>query len=320
MNNKVRLHFSSYMYARLAAMKGQLFRKADYDRLLKMGYNESLRFLEDSAYGEDIKKYYDAVVGIQSIERALNSHLLTTIKKVHRISDDSYGQFLSTYLLRYDLENIKLVLRSKLTNYDISNLLFPCVNFKNDFIEDLQKKSNIFEVAECLSFFKGRTFKNLNEIEEALDRYYIKELYQFAQRVRGEEGLIKNFILQELEAHNIKLLLREENADLMYPTELILKLQKIKGLDKKIGLLRKEKIVSVVPNDEDLMLKIEIDLDVNLIKKQSKLLHKYPLSSLWIIGFLFAKEIEVRNLKMILKAKKFELGEKYLDKLLVVAR
>jgi V/A-type H+-transporting ATPase subunit C len=63
---------------------------------------------------------------------------------------------------------------------------------------------------------------------------------------------------------------------------------------------------------------LEIDLDTALLKKERLLMHQHPLTVSVILGFMLAKEIEVKNLKVLIKGKMLGLEEQYLEKLLVV--
>jgi V/A-type H+-transporting ATPase subunit C len=71
--------------------------------------------------------------------------------------------------------------------------------------------------------------------------------------------------------------------------------------------------------ESEMMTHAEIELDTTLLRKERLLMHQFPLTVNSIIGFMFAKEIEVKNLKVLVKGKKLGLDEEYLSKLVVVA-
>lgn len=71
--------------------------------------------------------------------------------------------------------------------------------------------------------------------------------------------------------------------------------------------------------EEELITQLEAELDTALLKKEVLLMHQFPLTVNVILGFMFAKEIEVKNLKVLIKGKRLGLQENYLSTLLAVA-
>ena len=65
---------------------------------------------------------------------------------------------------------------------------------------------------------------------------------------------------------------------------------------------------------------IESKIDKRAILIVQKLISQKPLSADIIIGYLFAKEIEMRNIRLISKAKEFGLSDEFLENQLVVAK
>ena len=128
---------------------------------------------------------------------------------------------------------------------------------------------------------------------------------------------------------NIKLILRlkEENKSaieieqfLLNPSTLVQILLKKESTEQVVKELHKHKITELKGEEEDLMEKLEMDLSIYLLKKESLLMHQYMLSANFILGYLFAKEIEVKNLKTLLKGKKLGLDDNYIEKLLVFGK
>ncbi len=65
---------------------------------------------------------------------------------------------------------------------------------------------------------------------------------------------------------------------------------------------------------------IESELQRHLMNRAILLYHQHPLSIDVILGFMFAKEIEVRNLKIIMKGKELGLDEEFISKQLIYDR
>ncbi|MFH1275498.1 MAG: V-type ATPase subunit [Candidatus Woesearchaeota archaeon] len=332
-NSKVRLGFSPYTYARVAVMKSFLFKQGDYDKILKMGANEALRFLQDTHYKKEMDDFDVSSEGIKNIEAALNVNLMRNFTKLHRISDKNMQKVIAIYLLRYDLENIKMILRSKFAKInmeEVEPLLYSSVNFTKDFMKILLSKNSVEEVVNSLDFLKKqKPGNNLFEVENTLDKYYLETLYDFSKNLKGQGKLVAKFLQYEIGAVNIKTIIKLKNADvlkgdinkyLVYPSKLVMKLSTLGSIPEMIKLLHRNKYTTLTGEEKDLLTKLEIDLDVSLLKKETLLVHQSLLSANYILGYLFAKEIEVRNLKALVKGKKLGVSGEYLEQLLVIAK
>ena len=67
----------------------------------------------------------------------------------------------------------------------------------------------------------------------------------------------------------------------------------------------------------DSLITIETELYKHLLRQSILLLHQHPLSIDVILGYMFAKYIEVRNLKIIVKGKQLGLSEEFIESQLV---
>ena len=64
---------------------------------------------------------------------------------------------------------------------------------------------------------------------------------------------------------------------------------------------------------------VEAALDRELLKQSAAFLRKAPLSANPILGFIIAKEVEIRNLRLITRAKHSKLEESFMrDQLVMV--
>ena len=65
------------------------------------------------------------------------------------------------------------------------------------------------------------------------------------------------------------------------------------------------------------LIELETSLSKYLFKQSITLLHKHPLSIDVILGYMFTKDMEVKNLKIITKGKQLGLSEEFIEKQLV---
>ena len=80
-----------YTYVRVMVMKSLLFKKDDYHKMLKMGFNEIAKFLQDTNYKKEISELGTEHSGADLLELALNRNLAASFKKLVRISPDELG-------------------------------------------------------------------------------------------------------------------------------------------------------------------------------------------------------------------------------------
>ncbi len=344
LHGKFWLGFDPYTYARVSVMKGELLKQQQWHSLLKMGTNEMLRYLQDANYRQEIDELGVEKRDLTALEIALNKNLVRTFAKLKRISDEKLQKVLSLYLLRYDMENFKTIIRGKLSNIsdeEVIQLLIPSVNCTKEFYTQLIKKENIMQIIKSFPFYNllklqkenGNNNTELFEIENALDRYYFEELFELSNQLAGQGAALKEFIQAELDILNIKIVLRlkkeqfgllEIKKHLIHPKKEISYLaeeESIRDIIKELNRMHYTQIKGDEANtEEELLIQLEIDLDTSLLKKEVLLMHQFPLTVNVMLGFMFAKEIEVKNLKILLKGKQLGLEESYLNKLVVIAQ
>ncbi len=332
-----------YTYARVSAMKAELIGKADYSKLLKMSLSEVISFLESTQYKKEIDELAVSSSGIKLVELALNRNLSSTYRKLRRISGPRLRKLLDIYLRRKDIANIKTIIRAKYTGTDeseISGLLYPS-ELSREFLKSLLKKQTIEEMLKEIRMVRPAALRSgleklketnsLAEIENALDQNYINEMLKLASMLpRG--SLFKKFLLAEIGIMNIINIFRfkregmerKEISRLMFkagssiaekladaqPEELASAFEKtIYGQHAKKGIEEFRK--------KGTLIFLEIELYSMLLKKALLLLKQRPLVADAIIGYLFAKEIEVRNLRMLIKAKQLGMAGEFMEEQLI---
>ena len=65
-------------------------------------------------------------------------------------------------------------------------------------------------------------------------------------------------------------------------------------------------------------LSVILHLNHYLLDRAALLLHQNPLSIDVILGYMFAKEVEIRNLKTLIKGRQLGLDEDFINRELIV--
>ncbi|HLD33181.1 MAG TPA: V-type ATPase subunit [Candidatus Nanoarchaeia archaeon] len=325
---KLRLGFYPYTYARVAVMKSRLLKKQQLHTYLKMGIHELMRALQDGEYKAEMSELHPEKNTLVQLESALNRNMMRTFVKLKRISDDKVQHVLSIYFLRHDIENVKTIVRAKAAGApaeEITPYLLPSINHPDELYVSLAGKESVADVIEALPFHVdvGDKADDLLYVENKLDRYYIDQLFFLSKNLAGQGNVFRAFIQAELENLNIKIVLRLLRAGLhsgdiqkllIYPSQPILD-----ALGHDISeTLQKLAALGIVKDVSD-YLAVEMEIDTQLLKREAQLMHQYPLTVNVILGFMLAKEIEVRNLKILLKGKKLNIDNAQLERLVVGA-
>ncbi len=344
----IHVSFYPYTYVRVMAMKGKLYRKQDYDKLLKMQGSDIAAYLENSDYKDDILALGKTYSGYTLAERSLYSNLIRNMQKLLRICSPEMNYLLSAYLFRHDIYNLKTILRGKAAgqkNADIEALLLPLGTFS-------EKKLSLFLSQETMSSvlskagFSDREFaaalsyyekeKSLLALENFLDKSYYTFLFTFLKKLAGEHQLFKELLQAEIDVLNIKLLLRlkkqglsqQEISSFFFSGGALFSLPKLHALATKdfagiVQALSQTSLRALVAFYQDALIQqdlksFEKSLDVWHLQKATLLLHQFPLSVDTLLGYMFAKEIEMRNLRVLIKGKQFGLSEEFLEQQLVL--
>ncbi len=331
-----------YTYARVSVMKSLLLKEEDYHRLTKMGLSEIIGFLQNSQYREAINALAVSYSGVDLLERALNQHLVDTWNKLKRISPDEVDMMIDAYLQRFDLYNLKTILRSihAQDKDEAQSLLIPAGSISEARLHDLLALDTVPEFLSKLSSMKisspkiaqaAQNFsqsRSIIEIENALEQYYYDYLVGFTQLIPSRGELFRNFLEDDIETQNILTTLRLQRAGfdtqkiapflLGIPSRLVKSLLADKSTDAQLALLRdrlSEEGALTFPHSLTI---VELDLERSLLKRTKTMLRQKPLSVDVILGYMFAKEIEVKNLKMMLRSRQLNLDNEFVEQQLII--
>jgi V/A-type H+-transporting ATPase subunit C len=263
------------------------------------------------------------------------------------ISPKELGLVIREYAKRKDVEDLKTIIRGKFTNTDektVFNMVTSAGTLSREYLHEIMKKESIEEVlknnklVDFSLFEKGLNYlkekNSLVMIENALDRYYYNNLIEFSKMLPEESALFKSFLVKEVEILNILTLLRLKKSKIGNTRELIItargsinpkitKMSELNDLDALIKALGDTKYKTAIDkgisdfNATGSLITLETELYKYLLKHITLFLHKHPLSVDVILGFMLAKDIEIRNLRILIKGKQLGLEEDFIEKQLV---
>ncbi|MBI4452918.1 ATP synthase A1 subunit C [Candidatus Woesearchaeota archaeon] len=347
---RIKLGFYPYTYVRTVVMRSVLFKRDDYIKMLKMSFNEIAKFLQESHYKDEINEFANQHSGADLIELAMNRNLAKSFRKLTRIASPELALLVKEYAKRKDIEDLKTILRGKFTNADrkaVEKSLTAAGTLSYDFLVSLLNKESVEEILKHnklvnFSLFKEgirsmNEKKSLVDIENTLDQYYYKDMIKFSNALPKEGALFRDFLLKEVEILNILTLLRLKKAQFKKDSvkifiissgnksrdAWILELASADGLEQLSKTFNRTEYKDVVAkgieefNRTNSLIGFEISLYKHLLKRSVLFVHQHPLSVDTILGYMFAKDIEVRNLKMLVKGKQLGLPEQFIENQLI---
>jgi V/A-type H+-transporting ATPase subunit C len=325
-----------YLNARVRAMNARLFKEADYVAFLSQA--ELKQFAESllaSHYAEEMSSAQaEAGLSLQSIEKALRQNLHNTFQKVLSMCSDEPLRLISLLLNRWDLYNIKTILRGKQANKGVEEILaavIPIGELDEPRLLELARQPDIKAVADMLATWGfpyasplARAMPEFAEkgdlalLDRALDEYYFERSLSQTKEKTGNEQLVREIIREQIDYLNVvialKLVGRKERLEAKefkfvpggrLKHTFLSGLAQSKGLVEAMGELEKAGFgpSAKVPVEASTLPEMERSLEGRLVEKWGKLFSKDPLSVSSILGFLGRKFNEFVNLRIIARGK-----------------
>jgi len=307
-----------YMYARVSAKKAKLLEADDYERLLKMGPNEIARNLEEGDYKEDINELGSDYDGVELIELALMRNISRTMREIIDISPDSLDPMINTFLRRYDIMSLKRLIRWKHGGEkgNVEDFLVPVGYYSLEGLKEISEKS-LDGIVKSIRFPDSEVnyqsfiedIEDIRKVERDLDRAYYSEMKQMAEK--ADSIWFSKFIRKEVEYQDLKtsLRLKRYGMDGEEIEKWLVSEKHTKCIRKVIESESMQEALQSVEECEGISFEVDSleevlhSLEVERLKKAVRSLHVEPLGLTSIFGYIVAKMIEVKNLRMLIRAK-----------------
>ncbi len=337
-----------YVTARVKAKRALLLPKDTYDRLLLMEVPEIARFLGEREYKAEMLALGARYSGVDLIENAVTRNLAKVYNQIYEFSEGSLRTMVGQYLDRYDLENIKAIVRSKVygaTPDEVFDDLVPAGSFSEDFLRELVDMTSLDEVFKALEGTiyatafaalkkKPAEVANWAEWEDRVSRLYYADLLAAIPPSTEANRFMRQFVKREIDIVNLKTLLRAWDAKAKFTREIFLdggdeldmeSLHEMVSLDKP-ALLKRLAEYSFYEDISGALETIDETGTGALMRRVEKLhlleaaryAHLQPLSILPILDYIVLKDREVQNIRIIARGKESGLSNEVLRDLLVV--
>lgn len=220
-----------YTNARIRGMRSHLLKQAFFDDLMSSkDMTGVIQKVSQTVYGPDVESRILQGRDANHIDEALKDNMTRTFQKVLSVSNDEGVSLLTTLLGRWDLFNIKTIVRGKhmaVAGDEIIESLIPVGQLTSIDTDELARQANVRSVVDTLATWglpfavplrealpEYESTNDLSILELALDRYY----YQWAaQRISGRRvnhKVARAFLAAQVDTMNLLTCLRLLNSDL----------------------------------------------------------------------------------------------------------
>jgi V/A-type H+-transporting ATPase subunit C len=186
--------------------------------------------LRDTAYQEQIGKIQPPLTG-RKLERAFNENLVETYRKIIKYSPKAAAGYLKLYLLRFEIENIKMLVKGTIASLTPEQKLSKTYPFVSCYVE---KRSVFEEAAKASSLsqlvvaFKKTAYSSalnmgLESYDESgsttcldvfLDSFFYEHLYHAYNKLpRREKRHARPYASMENDGYILLTILRGKNLD-----------------------------------------------------------------------------------------------------------
>lgn len=321
-----------YINARVRAMRSRLLDPGRMEEFLTLPTLEAfVQALNTTPYGHEVQEALTRFPALQAVDAALARHFYQTTAKILSFADGKARQLIEVVLLRWDLANLRVILRGKHAgsrSEELAANLIPAGSLSDAPLRELAGQPDVPAVVGALNALnhpfavplqEGMAeyleTKDLFALELRLERFYALHGLRVAKGAGGGGAVVRSLLEAELDATNVKTALklqraalsRDEKARFHVPggrvvsEDVFLLLADGETASQGVKVLRIQGFpVKTVSAD---LTAFERDLDRAMIKAQTGLYLGDPLGIDIVVAYLAMKYNEVKNLRLIARSK-----------------
>lgn len=322
-----------YVNARVRAMRSRLLTPVQIDDLVAVPSMAGfLQALSATPYSSDLQEALVRYEGVRAVDAALARNVQRTTRSILEFADGPAQQLIRILLLRWDLVNLRAIVRGKHAGRpaeEILDAVMPAGTLSEVALKEMAGFPNITALAGTLDVLdhpfavplaegiaEHAKTNDLLSVELRLDRAYADYVLR-QTKGRGDARVLRQILTAEIDAANIKTALKLASAGGLSEE------QRLRFFIPGGGLAT-EKIFLALSSDRtqapawthlrvqgfpikelprDLVV-FERDLDLHLAQTMAaRYIGGDPLGLDIVIGYLAMKSAEVANLRLIARGK-----------------
>lgn len=344
-----------YQNARIRGMRSRLLKQSFFDELISSkDIGAVIQKVIETEYGPELEDRILHGRTATQVDEALKDNMTRTFRKVLSHCNDEAMLLVTTLLGRWDLFNIKTIIRGKHMKFDAEEIVDSLIavgQLSQVDTDELSRQADIRGVVDTLGTW-GLPFavplrevlreyeqeEDLSLLELALDRYY----YQWAaRRLKGRREnrrIARRFLAAQVDTMNLLTSLRLLNADLgegnaerfflpggdVVDQALFIELSAMSDVDEVFKRVKKTPYGR--PLDQAALLYMEKGsisvferaLEDYLFRQAFETSKGDPLGIGLAISYLWTKANEVTNLRIVVKGVSVGMPEERMREELIV--
>ncbi|MGO4928920.1 V-type ATPase subunit [Fundicoccus sp. Sow4_F4] len=307
------------MNVTIRVLENDLLNQSMYDRLLAAdSFEEAVSILRETTYRDNVEE----VLRTHNYDEMITEELEETYRRLFQLSP--HPKIVELMTLKYTYQNIKVLIKELISDQDFSELYFDIGRYE------------LTELRQSVSLGKSDTlpqtyldtinsakldyseFNNVHQVEVLIDRHYFEHLKQLALEIGDPE--IINIVDMQIDFKNISTLIRAkyQNRTTNF----------LRSILSDAGSFEIEKLIKLGVSDARTLIQslsetqykdvlneslITAGIGISSIKfdyytdnammrkmQEAKLKSFGPLP---MLSFIYAKETQARNLRLVLSAK-----------------
>ncbi|MHB8894196.1 MAG: V-type ATPase subunit [Candidatus Geothermincolia bacterium] len=342
---RVDLSDYGYVNARVRGMRSYLLSKDFFIRLVEAdSFDAMYSMLEQTVYRRDLNEAVLTNPERPDYDQALSLNQIASFRKILDSTGGEAHMLCTVLMSRYDVQNIKTVLRGKKGNAtpsEVLALMVPVGSVKMDILEQMAQAREIRDAINVLISAQIKYGKvlaaayedyqkkdmDLAVLELALDKFHYSDGLSILSGKDSNVEMVREILTAEIDMRNISTLVRIRGLKL--DDEEVENLRIAGGTlsqDEFLGLHRLGDIVQIVSEYPDPRLRKllekalaeyqEIDvvafdkeLEREIIRRGVAMSNVDVLGIGVTIGYLFSKQNEIINLRIMLRGKMMDRPE-----------
>jgi len=324
----------AYPNARIRAMESKLIPKTKLEEMIEVSsVVDVLGYLEGTDYEAQLAKIRGSAEEASSIEVALYESRKDSYQRMISIAPDSIKGVFSARFKLYEVKLLKSVLRSLhagvplehslaevpvVGNLDVESLF--SLQSTEEFLSKIEDTEYGAALAESIAIYSDK--KDVQPIEMALDKFAYEKLWNMIRTV-SEQNIkaLKFFFGTEVDAINLRTIMRakadglslDQIKDYILPMGYELNMDTLNSLadmpdvegivsmleGKKCGLALEEAVQKYEATKS--IIPLEMALEAHVAQTGRNVSVSQPFGIGPFVGYLCNKDVEVRNLRAIIR-------------------
>ncbi len=340
----------AYTVARVKAKKAHLLGEEDYNKMLMMTVPEISRYISETVCPKEMADLAGRYEGIELLLRASFTNMAKVYNSILQASEGELRDMVSAYLTKWDIGNLKVILRGKSYGLDADGIranlvptgslsaesLDKLISFdsEDEILATFGRMAHVSFPADVLAAYKATG--NRGAIEDYLDKQHYAKLIESINTSSRPGRLFLDYIRKEIDVKNLETILKLKvegiHGDIVMnyyipggkqiDIKLATQLANAETIDSAVSELSQldsyEDIKDALEAGNQTLRGVVAGMNAFEMRQAKKFSHLYPLSVIPVLDYMIHKENETDNIRLIARGTESGLDRDVIKGLLVI--